>query len=73
MQGSLLSASKMRMHRAGIALDERHVTVTPMTLCQHCSRRLQHQRALVTPDLRVLHAKCYQESGVRPTGAVVTG
>lgn len=52
----------MRLHRAGIALDERNVVVTPMTLCQQCSRRLHYQQALVTPDLRVLHAKCHQES-----------
>jgi hypothetical protein len=61
LQASLLHASKMRLCRSSLRLDDRHVVITPMTLCQHCAKRLLFQQALVTPDLRIMHAKCCQE------------
>jgi hypothetical protein len=72
MQASLLNASKMRLCRSSIQLDERHVVITPMTLCQHCAKRLLFQQALVTPDLRILHAKCYQEALQSPADPLLS-
>jgi Vacuolar sorting protein 39 domain 2 len=67
VQGSLLTTYKMRLCRESIALDERHVVLTPATLCHLCSKRVGRAPAVATPDACVVHESCWRRA--RPDAA----
>lgn len=59
VQASLLNAYRHQLCYESMLLDDKCAIVTPKSLCQVCHKRLGTQQALITPELKIVHSKCF--------------
>jgi hypothetical protein len=60
MQASLLNAYKHQLCQEQMVLDDKYAVITPKSLCQICHKRVGTQPALLTPELKLVHDRCFQ-------------